>query len=66
MELTISLPDELQGQVEAAALAEGKTMDELAAELLQRHLDRRSLERFKQRGDLRRQGMSDDQVQNVV
>lgn len=66
MHASITIPDELQTQIEALAQAEGKTVDELTAEVLQRHLDRRSLERFRRQAESRRQGMSDEQVQAIV
>ena len=66
MQASITLPDDLQSQLDAAARAEGKTVDQFTAEVLQRHFARRSLERFKRDGDIRRRGMSEEQVQRVV
>lgn len=62
----VNLPEDLQSQMEAAARAEGKTVDELAAEVLQHHLAQKSLERFQRQGDARRRGMCDEQIENIV
>jgi ribosomal protein L13E len=42
------------------------SLDELAAEALQRHLARRILERFKREVDMRRRDMTDEEVENTV
>jgi predicted DNA-binding protein len=66
MQASITLPDDLQIQLDAAARAEGKTVDQLTAEVLERHFAHRSLERFKRDGEMRRRGMSDEQVERIV
>jgi hypothetical protein len=49
-----------------AARAEGKTIDQLATEALQRELARRTLNRLRSQGELRRRGMTDEQVKSAV
>ena len=48
------------------AEAEGKTVDELTTEALQRELARRTFERAKREGETRRLGMTDDDVERTV
>jgi hypothetical protein len=48
------------------ALAEGKTLDELATEALERELARRSFEKIKREAESRRRGMTDDEVEATV
>jgi hypothetical protein len=57
---------ELLERAAKVARAEGKTVDELATEALERDLARRSLERFSREGEQRRRGMSNDQVEAAV
>lgn len=59
-------PEELVAQAHAAAEADGKTVDEVASEVLQRHLTYRALDRFKREAELRRRGRSDDQIEQLV
>ncbi len=60
------VPPALLAQAEAAAKREEISLDELAAEALQRHIARQSLERFRHRSDVRRRGLSEDQVTSFV
>ena len=60
------VPPALLAQVEAAAQQEHISLDELAVEALRRHIARRSLERFRREGEVRRQGMTDEQAETFV
>ena len=62
----VTLPNDLLERVQARATAEGKSVDELAAEAVDRLLAERSLTWFKREGDRRRRDMSDDQVNHAV
>ena len=66
MAANVTLPDDLLQRVQARATAEGKSVDDLAAEAIDRLLAERSLARFTREGDRRRRGMSDDQVNDLV
>ncbi len=50
MERTITLPDELQSQLEETARAEGRTLSEVMQEAAERYLNHRSLDRLLERG----------------
>jgi hypothetical protein len=65
-EPNITLPAELLAQMQALAVKEGKTADELTVELVKREVARRTLERFKTEGEQRRGNMTDEQVQEYV
>jgi len=65
-DIKISVPDDLRQAVEAAARTDGKTIDEIGVEALQRHLARRALERFKREGEGRRKGNSDEEVEAII
>jgi hypothetical protein len=65
-EPNITLPAELLAQMQALAVKEGKTADELTVELVKREVARRTLERFKIEGEQRRGNMTDEQVQEYV
>jgi hypothetical protein len=65
-EPNITLPAELLAQMQALAVKEGKTADELTVELVKREVARRKLERFKTEGEQRRGNMTDEQVQEYV
>ena len=60
------VPPALLAQAEAAAQQEQISLDELAVEALQRHIARRSLERFRRAGEIRRRGMTEKQVEGFV
>lgn len=62
----VTVSDELLERVQARAVAEGKSVDELTAEALHRLLAERSLAKFKREGDRRRRGMSEGQVNDLV
>jgi hypothetical protein len=57
---------ELLERAAKVAEAEGKTVDELATEALQRELARRSFEKIKREAEARRGGMTDDEVDSTV
>jgi hypothetical protein len=58
-------PDILE-RAEQIAQAEGKTVDELANEAMKRELARRFFERNRRDAELRRESMTDDEVDTVV
>lgn len=62
----VAIAPDLLERAGKVAQAEGKTVDELATEALQRDLARRTLDRFRSQGELRRRGMSDEQVESTV
>lgn len=57
---------ELLERAGKVAEAEGKTVDELATEALKRDLARRTLDRFQRQAEVRRRGMSDEDVEATV
>ena len=57
---------ELLDRAAKVAQAEGKTVDELATEALQQALSRRSSEKIKREAELRRRGMTDEEVDRSV
>ena len=59
-------PAELFERASQVAAAEGKTLDELTVEALQRELARRTLERLARQGTARRTRMTDEQVESTV
>lgn len=65
-QISVTLPDELLARMQDVASAEGKTVDELAAEALKRDLARRILARLKREAEANRNGMTDEQVEEVV
>lgn len=62
----VAIAPDLLERAGKVAQAEGKTVDELATEALQRELARRTLDRCRSQGELRRRGMSDEQVESTV
>ncbi len=44
----------------------GQTLDELTTQALERELSRRSFQRLKQTTEIRRRGMTDEQVEEAV
>ena len=64
--LHASFPPALLARAEEAAQQDHVSLDEFAAEAFQRQLARRMLERFKREGELRRRGMTDEEVENTV
>jgi hypothetical protein len=65
-DMKISVPDDLRQAVEAAAQADGKTVDELGVEALKQHLARRALDRLKREAEKRRGGKTDAEVEAIV
>jgi broad specificity phosphatase PhoE len=62
----VAIEPELLERAGKVAEAEGKTVDELTTEALQRELARRTFERAKREGETRRCGMTDDDVERTV
>ncbi|MEO7190274.1 MAG: hypothetical protein ABI051_04400 [Vicinamibacterales bacterium] len=62
----VAIEPELLERAGKVAEAEGKTVDELTTEALQRELARRTFERAKHEGERRRHGMTDDDVERTV
>jgi len=62
----VAIEPELLERAGNVAEAEGKTVDELTTEALQRELARRTFERIKREGETRRRGMTDDDVERTV
>jgi hypothetical protein len=52
--------------VEAAAVADGITVDEVAISALKKGIGQRALDRLKHRADVRRAGKSDDEIDEIV
>ena len=64
--MRISIPEDLGRAVESAARSEGKTIDQVAIEALQRDLARRELTRLKREADIRRGNMTEEEVERSV
>ena len=62
----VAIEPELLERAGKVAEAEGKAVDELTAEALQRELARRTFERAKREGETRCRGMTDDDVERTV
>ena len=62
----IAIEPELLERAGRVAKAEGKTVDELATEALRRDLARRTFDRITSEAEIRRRGMSDEEVETVV
>lgn len=62
----IHVSDELLAALRAKAAAEGTTVGALAEEALRRHLAQRTLDRLKRKGDCRRGGLPDAEVEETV
>lgn len=65
-DIRISLPDDLRQAIEAAAKAEGKTVEELAQLAMQRDVAQRTLDRLQREGEGRRHGMTDQDVELAI
>jgi predicted CopG family antitoxin len=63
---TITLPDEVYERVQRQAQTEGKTVDELAAEFVQKELALAALDRLSRKAVLARGNMTDEQVEEIV
>ena len=62
----VAIAPELLERAGKVAEAEGKTVDELTTEALQRDLARRWLGRIGREGQIRRGNMTDDEVEALV
>jgi len=62
----VAIAPELLEQADKVAQAEGKTVDEFAAQAMQREIARRTLERVRAQAELRRRGMTDEDVEGTV
>ena len=62
----IALPDGIYERVQEIATAEGKTVEEVTTQALERDLARRWLERVGRDGQVRRGNMTDDEVEALV
>jgi hypothetical protein len=60
------LPDDLRAAVEAAAVADGITVDEVAISALKKGVGQRALDRLNRRADVRCAGKSDDEIDEIV
>lgn len=60
------LPDDLRVAVEAAALADGKSVDEVAIAALKKGRGQRALDRLNRRAEVRRSGKGDEEIQEIV
>lgn len=63
---SIAVPDAIYERVQAAAAAEGTTVETLATKALERDLARRWLDRIGREGDARRGSMADADVEAIV
>ena len=59
-------PDDLRAAVEAAAQADGVTVDEVAIAALKKGVGQRALDRLSRRADVRRAGKSDEEIDEIV
>jgi hypothetical protein len=66
IDANIRIPEGLLTQLQATAAAEGKSVDELAAEAVDRELKRRFWERNKREAELRRGTMTDEEALEYV
>ena len=62
----VTVPEEILAQLQAAAIDEGKTVDELTADALKRHLAQRILNRLKREAEANSRGMSEEQIEEIV
>ena len=53
-------------QAQAEATAEGKTVDELTAEALKKHIAQRTLARLRRQAEAESRAMSEGQIEGVV
>jgi hypothetical protein len=60
------LPDDLRAAVEAAARADGKSVDEVAIAALKRGMGQRALDRLNPRAAVQRAGKNDDEIEEIV
>jgi hypothetical protein len=62
----LGFPDDLRDAVVSAAQAEGKSVDEIAIAALKRGMAQRTLDRFARRAEVRRAGMTEEQIDDIV
>jgi plasmid stability protein len=60
------LPDDLRAAVEAAARADGKSVDEVAIAALKRGMGQRALDQLNRRAGVQRAGKSDEEIEEIV
>jgi hypothetical protein len=60
------LPDDLRAAVEAAARADGKSVDEVAIAALKLGMGQRALDRLNCRTEVQRAGKSDEEIEDIV
>jgi hypothetical protein len=60
------LPDDLRAAVEAAAVADDMTVDEVAIAALKMGMGQRALGRLNRRAEGRRVGKSDEEIEEIV
>jgi len=65
-DIRITVPDELREAMESAARAEGRTVDEFAVTAFKREIARRFLANIKRDAEARRQGKSDEEIEEIV
>jgi hypothetical protein len=65
-DIRITLAGRLGQAVEDAARAEGKSVNELAAEVLRQDIARRAMSRLNRQAALRRCGMTEEEIERVV
>lgn len=63
---SIAVPDAIYERAQAAAEAEGTTVEKLAAKALERDLERRWLEHVGRESDVRRGSLTDADVETIV
>ena len=63
---TINLPDDVYERVQRQATEEGKTVDELAAEFVQKQLAHAALDRLSRKAERARGNMTEEEVEAVV
>jgi hypothetical protein len=63
---TVTLAPDLYEAAKRSAEAEGKTIDELAAEALKRELARRWVNQTRRDAEIRRGSMTDEEVEAVI
>ena len=62
----VHISEELLAKLRSTAADEGKSVDEIAEDVLRRHLARQTLDRLGTEGKLRRGVMSEDEVESIV
>lgn len=64
--LQANIPPALLTRAQEVAQQDQISLDQFATEALQRHLARRMLARFKREGEVRRRGITEEEVENTV